>query len=102
MHGFQVAGVLLLHLLAEALGLVFGVVELGKAIGDFTAKQILAEEKVAVAQEFFLGIVCDSVAKSCVAIFSPEGGVDIEDLARRQPEKVIKEGWSILKGNEYE
>ncbi len=54
----------------------------------YTAKKILAEEKVEVAQEFFMGIVYDTLAKAPVAIFSQEGGVDIEELLIRQPEKV--------------
>ena len=64
-------------------------------IGGFEAKKILAEEKVTVDQEFFMAIVYDTVIKSPVAIFSREGGVDIEDLARRQPQKVIKEAFAL-------
>ena len=36
-HRLVVSGLLLLHLLAEALRLVLGVVELGKAVGDLAA-----------------------------------------------------------------
>jgi hypothetical protein len=36
-HGLQVARVLLRHLLAEALGLVLGVVELAEAVGELAA-----------------------------------------------------------------
>ena len=36
-HGFIVAGFFLLYLLHEACGLVFGIVQLGEAVGDFAA-----------------------------------------------------------------
>ena len=38
--------------------------------------------------EFFMAIAYDTVAKAPVAIFSAEGGVDIEELAQRRPELV--------------
>ena len=40
------------------------------------------EEKIAAKQEFFLGVTYDTVAKAPVAIFSLDGGVDIEELAQ--------------------
>ena len=36
-HGFIVARVFLSHLLFESVGLVFGIIQLAKAIGQFTA-----------------------------------------------------------------
>ena len=42
-HGLLVAGVLLRHLATEALGLILGVVELGKAVGEFAAADVELE-----------------------------------------------------------
>ena len=44
MHGFEVACILDPGLLQEAIRLVFGVVQLGESVGDFTAtdKQLKA------------------------------------------------------------
>lgn len=68
---------------------------LSNRVRGYRPKKILLEEKIDVAQEFFLAIVYDTVAKCPVAIFSQEGGVDIEELALRQPEKVKKERFSV-------
>jgi succinyl-CoA synthetase beta subunit/citryl-CoA synthetase large subunit len=53
------------------------------------------EEKSDIDQEFFMAITYDTVAKSPLAIFSREGGMDIEALAEREPEKVSKELFSL-------
>ena len=63
-------------------------------VRGYRAKKILVEEKVEIAQEFFMAITYDTVAKSPLAIFSQEGGVDIEELAACQPEKVTREYFS--------
>ena len=64
-------------------------------IRGFIPKAVYMEEKKAVKQEFFLGITYDAVAKAPVAIFSAEGGVDIEELAQRQPARVRKEHFTV-------
>jgi succinyl-CoA synthetase beta subunit/citryl-CoA synthetase large subunit len=68
---------------------------LSTQIQGFTARKILVEEKVDIDREFFMAITYDTVAKSPVAIFSCEGGVDVEELARREPGKVNKELFSV-------
>ena len=37
MHGLQITGILVLHLLTKTLRLVFGIIQFGKAIGYFAA-----------------------------------------------------------------
>jgi len=61
----------------------------------YIPKSIYLEEKLAVKQEFFMGVTYDTVAKAPVAIFSPVGGVDVEELAQRQPELVRKEHFMV-------
>ncbi|MBW1945678.1 MAG: hypothetical protein JRJ51_23030, partial [Deltaproteobacteria bacterium] len=68
---------------------------LSNRVRGYRPKKILLEEKIDVAQEFFLARVYGTVAKCPVAIFSQEGGVDIEELALKQPEKVKKERFSV-------
>lgn len=60
----------------------------------YRAKKILVEEKVEVTQEFFMAVTYDTVAKSPLAVFSQQGGMDIEELAASQPEKVRREYFS--------
>jgi len=51
-----------------------------------------------VAQELFMGIVYDTIAKAPVVIFSREGGVDVEELAFHKPEKVRTGRFSVRTG----
>jgi len=68
---------------------------LNKKIRGYGAGKLLAEEKVDVAREFFMAINYDTVAKAPLAIFSPEGGVDIEILAASDPSKVRQETFHV-------
>jgi len=70
---------------------------LSTPLRGYKPKKILMEEKVEVAQEFLMAVLYDTVAKEPVVIFSREGGVDIEELAVRQPDKVFKE-WISVRG----
>jgi len=67
-------------------------------VGDYRVNKVLVEEKLDIVQEFYLGITYDTVAKEPVAIFSAEGGVDIEQLAEQEPQKVQKRHFSIRIG----
>lgn len=68
---------------------------LSTRIRDYMARKILVENKINVDREFFMAITYDTVAKSPVAIFSSQGGVDVEELAKQAPEKVNKEAFPI-------
>ena len=61
----------------------------------YTPGRILVEEKIEVAREFFLAIAYDTVAKAPLAIFSRQGGVDIQELAAAKPEELVKEWFSV-------
>ena len=67
-------------------------------VRGFRVNKVLVEEKLDVAQEFYLGITYDTVAKEPIAIFSAEGGIDIEELAQKEPEKVQKSLFSVKTG----
>ncbi len=51
---------------------------------------VLLEEKISIENEFYMGITIDPVEKAPVLIFSLEGGMNIEDIAEKYPEKIIK------------
>lgn len=63
-------------------------------VRGYRAKKILIEEKLGIEREYFMAITYDTVAKSPLAIFAAEGGVDIESLVTREPLKVRKEHFS--------
>jgi succinyl-CoA synthetase beta subunit len=46
---------------------------------------------VEIAKEYYLGIVIDRAKHTATLIASAEGGVEIEEVAKKSPEKVLKE-----------
>lgn len=58
----------------------------GKTVGS-----VLIEEASSIEKEFYLGMVIDRSREKVVVMGSPEGGVEIEEVAAKSPEKIIKE-----------
>lgn len=54
-------------------------------------RQILVEEGLNINRELYLGLVLDRPVSRISVIASVEGGVDIEEVARNNPEKILKE-----------
>ncbi|MEK6590120.1 MAG: ADP-forming succinate--CoA ligase subunit beta [Nitrospinota bacterium] len=54
-------------------------------------KKVLIEEGCQIARELYLGMVVDRAAQRVAVMASPEGGVEIEEVAARSPEKILKE-----------
>jgi len=57
-------------------------------IGGHMPRGVLVDPRAEVAQEYYAGVVWDGTRKRPVMIFSPVGGIDIEQVAAEQPEKV--------------
>ncbi len=53
--------------------------------------KILVEEASDIDKEFYLGMVIDRATEEIVVMASPEGGMEIEEVARKSPEKIMKE-----------
>jgi len=53
-------------------------------------KKILMEEAFEIEREYYLGITVDRSSKSHSLMFSDVGGIDIEEVAKNSPEKIIK------------
>ena len=51
---------------------------------------ILIEECTEILSELYLGVVVDRSTRSIVVMASPEGGVNIEEVAENNPEKIFK------------
>ena len=65
----------------------------GKTVGS-----VLIEEASSIEKEFYLGMVIDRSREKVVVMGSPEGGVEIEEVAAKSPEKIIKEHVDISLG----
>lgn len=53
-------------------------------------KKVLVEQGLNIQKELYLSIVPDRATASIVIIASSEGGMDIETVAEKNPEKIIK------------
>jgi len=72
-------------------------------INGHMPRGVLVDPKAEVAQEFYAGVVWDGTAKQPVIIFSPVGGIDIEQVAEEQPDKVGRRHFSnLLPFSEFE
>ena len=63
---------------------------LNMKIKGLPVKNVWIEEKIQVKKELYFGITTDRFNRCYVAIASSVGGVDIEEVASKTPEKVIK------------
>ncbi len=54
-------------------------------------KKILIEEKLNIKREIYLAITIDPLNCTALIMASSEGGMDIEELAKTMPEKIIRE-----------
>ncbi len=54
-------------------------------------RKVLIEEASEIARECYLGMVIDREEERIVVMASGEGGVEIEEIARTHPERIIKE-----------
>ncbi|MBN1964574.1 MAG: acetate--CoA ligase family protein, partial [Anaerolineae bacterium] len=71
---------------------------LGMSIGQFTVTHVLVEAQVAIAREFYAGIIIDDRARAPVVIFSSIGGTGIEDIAMAHPDRVVRHVVDIRAG----
>lgn len=60
--------------------------------------KLLVEEACDIAKELYVGAVVDRNANCPVIMLSSEGGVEIEELAARSPEKIFKEQVEVATG----
>jgi len=59
---------------------------------------LFVEQGLKIARELYLGIVVDREVGGPVLIMSSEGGMDIEEVAKHTPEKIIAEPFDAVAG----
>lgn len=62
---------------------------LGMDIKGLTVKKVLVDPAADIRKEIYLGITLDRARRRVIVMASSEGGVDIEEVAARTPEKII-------------
>jgi succinyl-CoA synthetase beta subunit len=63
---------------------------LGMNIKGMTVKKVLVDEAADIATEIYLGIVIDRAQRRPIMMASSEGGVEIEEVARVSPERIVR------------
>lgn len=53
-------------------------------------RRLLIEQGVGISKEFYVGMIVDRASRSVAVMASPEGGMDIEEVAAKTPEKIHK------------
>ncbi len=64
---------------------------LGMAIRGLTVRKLLVAEAQEIAHEAYAGIIVDRAGKAAVLMVSAAGGIDIEEVAAKTPEKIHRE-----------
>jgi succinyl-CoA synthetase beta subunit/citryl-CoA synthetase large subunit len=63
---------------------------LGQTFLNFPVREILVGEALNIAQEFFLSLTFDSMRRKPVVLFSSLGGVDIETILEKDPDRLLE------------
>jgi len=64
---------------------------LGMDIKGLTVEKVLVVSKINIQEEYYLGIILDRKSQAPIVMVSKEGGIDIEGVAAKTPEKIIKQ-----------
>jgi succinyl-CoA synthetase beta subunit len=63
---------------------------LGMDIRGHTVNKVLIAKGADIASEFYLGVVLDRPNRKVLVMSSAEGGVEIEEVAKTNPEKIVR------------
>ena len=63
---------------------------LSMEIKGLKVNKVLVTKAVKIIREFYVGFTVDRTKKRNVLIVSPEGGMEIEEVAKTNPEKILK------------
>ncbi len=63
---------------------------LGMDIKGCKVEKVLVSDAVEITKEYYVGLINDRNTKSVTLMVSSEGGVEIEEVAKDNPEKIIK------------
>lgn len=71
---------------------------LDMTIKGFRVKRIIVSEAVSIDTEYYVSFTIDRNSRSVVLIMSAAGGMDIEEVARTAPEKIVRYNIDSLMG----
>ncbi len=71
---------------------------LGMEIAGHRVESVLVEERAAVAAEYYAAVLNDAASKGPLVMFSPEGGMDVEEVAASMPDRLRRAPVDIARG----
>ena len=71
---------------------------LAMRIKNLPIRKVLVEERLPIQHEVYLGVIVDRAARCYTILASSEGGVNIEEVAAKTPEKIVKHAIDPLRG----
>ena len=71
---------------------------LGTEIAGHRVASVLVEEQMQVAAEYYAAVLSDAASKGPLIVFSPEGGMDVEEIAASMPDRLGQAAVDILHG----
>ncbi|OFT91156.1 MULTISPECIES: ADP-forming succinate--CoA ligase subunit beta [Corynebacterium] len=71
---------------------------LGMDIKGHTVHKVMIAEGADIAEEYYFSILLDRTRRRYLAMFSKEGGVEIEKLAVEKPEALVRRNFTALEG----
>jgi succinyl-CoA synthetase beta subunit len=71
---------------------------LGMTIGGHRVDKVLVEGQVAIARELYAAILSDPASKGPLLLFSTAGGMDVEEMAEREPGAMRRHAITITEG----
>ena len=63
---------------------------LGMDIKGLTVEKVLVTPALDIKEEYYLGVTLDRASQAPVVIVSAAGGIDIEEVAEKEPEKILR------------
>lgn len=73
---------------------------LSMVVRNFPVNKVLVESKLDIKQELYASVTIDRIKKEIVILFSSSGGMDVEELSLKQPQKLVREWVNPLYGIE--
>ena len=63
---------------------------LGMQIKGLIVEKVLVTEAADIASEAYVGVIIDRASKRSVFMVSPDGGIDIEEVAAKSPDRIMR------------
>lgn len=63
---------------------------LGMPIKGLIVEKVLVTEAADIASEAYVGVIIDRASKRAVFMVSPDGGIDIEEVAAKSPDRIMR------------